>query len=393
MLTATCKAAPNIAVVKYWGKRDEQLILPVNDSISGTLSTDELSAKTSITADPTFTEDKMWLNGTEVTIWDNDRLKNCIEYLKKIAQEKLADKSILNYKLHICSENDFPTAAGLASSAAGYACFVYTLATLYGLENEELTGIARLGSGSACRSIYGGFVQWKSGELADGSDSIAVQIAPASHWPEMHVLILVVSDERKKVGSTVGMRLATETSELLNYRRNHCVPKHVEEITRAILNRDFPTFGEITMRESNQFHAICLDTYPPMIYMNDQSHCVSHFIHKYNEKAGEVKAAYTFDAGANACVYLLESEVAKFVSYLNAYFPNNIATNDEYIRGIPVQVNSLNESEIQSFGVVAPLAKNAFKYIIHTKVGEGPQRLDDSESLLTSDGNPKNLKS
>ena len=209
--------------------------------------------------------------------------------VKGIAENKLSDKSVLNYKLHICSENNFPTAAGLASSAAGYACFVYTLATLYGLENEELTAIARLGSGSACRSIYGGFVQWRKGDLADGSDSIAVQIAPASHWPEMHVLILVVSDERKKVGSTVGMRLSVENSELLKFRATHCVPKHTEQMKQAILNRDFATFGEITMRESNQFHAICLDTYPPCVYMNDRSHSVSHFVHKYNENAGEVK--------------------------------------------------------------------------------------------------------
>lgn len=392
MLTATCKAAPNIAVVKYWGKRDEKLILPVNDSVSGTLSTDQLCAKTTIAVDPSFTEDKMWLNGAEVNILENDRLTNCISYLKRIAQEKSTNKEILSYKLHICSENDFPTAAGLASSAAGYACFVYTLASLYGLENEELTAIARLGSGSACRSIYGGFVQWHKGELADGTDSIATQIAPASHWPEMHVLILVVSDARKKVGSTVGMRLSIENSELLKYRASQCVSKHTKEMTEAILNKDFAKFGELTMRESNQFHAICLDTYPPCVYMNDQSHNVSSFIHKYNEVAGEVRAAYTFDAGANACVYLLESEVNKFLSYLNAFFPNDGAIGTEYFRGIPVQVNTLNDSELESVGANTPITKGAFKYIIHTRVGEGPQRLDDSESLLDTNGLPKKLE-
>lgn len=211
--------------------------------------------------------------------------------MRRIAQERSSNLSILNYKLHICSENNFPTAAGLASSAAGYACFVYTLASLYGLENEELTAIARLGSGSACRSIYGGFVQWQKGELADGSDSIAVQIATASHWPEMHLLILVVSDERKKVGSTVGMRLSIENSELLKYRASECVSKHIDQMTQAILNKDFATFGELTMRESNQFHAICLDTYPPCVYMNDQSHSVSRFVHKYNEAAGRVRVS------------------------------------------------------------------------------------------------------
>lgn len=85
------------------------------------------------------------------------------------------------------------------------------------------------------------------------------------------------------------MRLAVENSELLKYRASECVPKHVKQIKEAILNKDFATFGEITIRESNQFHAICLDTYPPCVYMNDQSHSVSHFIHKYNENAGEIK--------------------------------------------------------------------------------------------------------
>lgn len=254
-----------------------------------------------------FTEDKMWLNGTEVDIPSNVRLIRCMKLckfstagllgkpaqpikpfqsfhstVKQIAENKSNKKSILAYKLHICSENNFPTAAGLASSAAGYACFVYTLASLYGIENEELTAIGRLGSGSACRSFHGGFVRWKAGELVDGSDSIAVQVAPVSHWPEMHVLILVVSDTKKKVGSSLGMKLATENSELLKYRASVCVPKRITDIEKAIADRDYPTFGELTMRDSNQFHAVCLDTYPPCVYMNDTSHTIANFVHVYN---------------------------------------------------------------------------------------------------------------
>lgn len=291
----------------------------------------------------------------------------------------------MSYKLHVCSENDFPTAAGLASSAAGYACFVYTLATLYGLENEELTRIARLGSGSACRSIYGGFVQWQKGEQSDGSDSIAVQIAPASHWPEMRVLVLVVSDERKKVGSTTGMRNSIETSELLKHRVDVCVPQHVKRMTRAIKEKDFPVFGEITMKESNQFHAICLDTFPPCVYMNDQSHQVASFIHKYNDAAGVIRvsskiyeklkikvilndsvyafqAAYTFDAGANACVYLLESEVPKFLAHLNVFFPNDSTPSYEYIRGIPVLLSAPSDEVWKIF--IICLVLSAYRTIL-----------------------------
>lgn len=97
-----------------------------------------------------------------------------------------------NWHIHICSENNFPTAAGLASSAAGYACLAAALAKLYKIDGE-ISDIARSGSGSACRSIYGGFVRWHMGENPQGTDSIARQIAPANHWPEMRILVLVVS--------------------------------------------------------------------------------------------------------------------------------------------------------------------------------------------------------
>lgn len=101
-------------------------------------------------------------------------------------------EGIYDWHVHICSENNFPTAAGLASSAAGYACLVYALAQLYDLKSD-LTELARRGSGSACRSIYGGFVRWHMGIGNDGRDSIAKQIAPSSHWPELRILILIVS--------------------------------------------------------------------------------------------------------------------------------------------------------------------------------------------------------
>lgn len=153
--------------------------------------------------------------------------------VKRIAEKKVSNKNVLRYKLHICSENNFPTAAGLASSAAGYACLVYTLAALYGIEKEELSVIARIGSGSACRSIYGGFVHWQKGTLDDGSDSRAVQIVPDDHWPEMHVIILVVNDQKKKVGSSLGMARSVLNSAILKYRASDCVPSRVTQIRQV----------------------------------------------------------------------------------------------------------------------------------------------------------------
>lgn len=122
--------------------------------------------------------------------------------------------------------------------------------------------------------------------MSDGSDSIARQIAPESHWPEMRVLILVVNDARKKYSSTSGMERSVETSECLKYRAEEVVPKRVEKITKAIQERNFEEFAQITMQDSNQFHAICLDTYPPCVYMCDVSHFIVEMVHNYNNVKG-----------------------------------------------------------------------------------------------------------
>lgn len=194
----------------------------------------------------------MTLNG-KVESFDNERIQRCVAKIKdRAAQANSCSKELLDCKIHVVSDNNFPTAAGLASSASGYACLVYSLAQLYGLKKQEISDIARLGSGSACRSIYGGFVQWQKGVHLDGNDSIAVQVAPASHWPDLHVLILVVNDSKKKVGSTSGMARSVVTSELIKYRVEKCVPQRIHSMTQAIKDRDFSKFAEVTMKDSNQ---------------------------------------------------------------------------------------------------------------------------------------------
>ncbi|GAB0089311.1 Diphosphomevalonate decarboxylase [Sergentomyia squamirostris] len=385
MKIVTCSAPVNIAVIKYWGKRDEELLLPINDSVSGTLS--EMYAKTSIAASPDFAGNRMWLNGVEET-FDSPRILNVLQHFREELKKSGASKEILSWKLHICSENNFPTAAGLASSAAGYACLVYTLATLYGLQEKiELSAIARVGSGSACRSIYGGFVQWEAGNRADGKDSIAVQLAPHTHWPEMEILILVVSDNRKKTSSTGGMSRSVKTSALIDFRAKNCVPKRVQDISKAIQEKDFQTFAEITMKDSNQFHAICLDTYPPCVYLNDVSHAIIDLIHRYNAAAGSTKVAYTFDAGPNACLYLLRQDVPEVLNLVKRAFPNDKINSPEYLKGIPVTEKPISDDLAKKINL-EPIGHNLLKYIIHTKIGDGPQILPESQSLLNSSGLP-----
>ncbi|XP_017492751.1 PREDICTED: diphosphomevalonate decarboxylase, partial [Rhagoletis zephyria] len=368
MFIETCIAPVNIALIKYWGKRDEELILPINDSLSVTLSTDEMCAKTTIAASASFKCHIMWLNGEEVPFEENPRTMRCLKEIQRLAIAKGQLKFPIDWKLHIASHNNFPTAAGLASSAAGYACLVKTLAFLYGVDGEELTAIARQGSGSACRSLYGGFVRWHMGNRSDGSDCLALPVAPAEHWPELHIFILVVNDARKKTSSTKGMQFAVETSDLIAHRAKHCVPERIAALIQAIANRDFQKLAEITMRDSNQFHAIALDTYPPCVYMNDVSHAIVEFVHSYNEAAGEIKLAYTFDAGPNACLYVLERDVCAALVAIKSSFPNDEEHSVEYVKGIPV---GCEQKESNGFNGNASLHinnKNLLKYIIHTRI-------------------------
>jgi len=377
----TCTAPVNIAVIKYWGKRDETLILPVNDSISVTLSSEQMHAKTSVAANANFSTDRIWLNGKEESA-TSGRLSSCLNSVREAASRLKSPKVPVHWRVHICSVNNFPTAAGLASSAAGYACLVTALCKLYGIDGD-ISALARRGSGSACRSVLGGFVRWHMGNMEDGSDSIATQLKPASHWPGMRVLICVACDTQKKTSSSIGMKNSVKTSELLKFRAEYSVPIRTEKIIKAIEERDFQTFADITIKDSNQFHAICQDTYPPCVYMNHTSHTVSSMVHQINDYFGEMVACYTFDAGPNACIFLLEKYVGIVASLLQHYFSDENA--DKFFRGNPIEQEK-KEDLIAALNV--PSVKGGLQYVIHTSPGEGPAVLDNKSALLDESGMP-----
>ncbi|XP_063801706.1 diphosphomevalonate decarboxylase isoform X1 [Pseudophryne corroboree] len=368
MRRVTCTAPVNIAVIKYWGKRNEQLILPINSSLSVTLHQEQLKTTTTVAASRDFAEDRIWLNGKEDNI-NHPRLQSCLREIRRLARKRRSGgvedgvSRILNDKVHICSVNNFPTAAGLASSAAGYACLVYSLAKLYGVEGE-LSEIARQGSGSACRSMYGGFVQWLMGDKEDGKDSLAQQVETESHWPELRILILVASAEKKHVGSTAGMQTSVETSPLLKLRAESVVPGRMAEMIEAIRRKDFEAFGQLTMKDSNQFHATCLDTYPPIFYLNQVSQRIISLVHRYNGHYGQTKVAYSFDAGPNAVIFTLESTVNEFVEVVKCCFPPE-ANGDPYLKGLPVIPAPLSQ-ELLSVST-ADVCPGGVRYMIVTQ--------------------------
>lgn len=399
---ATASAPVNIACIKYWGKRDTKLILPTNSSLSVTLNQDHLRSTTTSRADPNFTSDHLWLNGKEEEIKPGGRTATCITEMKRLRKLKVEDQDpsappLSTWRVHIASYNNFPTAAGLASSASGFAALVASLAHLYELpvSPSTLSLIARQGSGSACRSLYGGYVAWEMGTKSDGSDSLAIQVAPESHWPDIHALICVVSDDKKGTSSTSGMQRTVETSSLLQHRIAHVVPQRMKDITKAIQERDFDTFARITMTDSNQFHAVALDTEPPIFYMNDVSRAIIAIIVEYNRislaSGGGYKAAYTYDAGPNAVIYAPAQNMKEIISLITYYFPQ---TTDSFkdvfglFSGTGAEgrlVDGFNENVAKKFGV------GAVKGLIHTNVGDGPRKLGEGEALLGDNGLPKEL--
>ncbi|KAL1994396.1 hypothetical protein VTN49DRAFT_3065 [Thermomyces lanuginosus] len=378
---ATTTAPVNIAVIKYWGKRDASLNLPTNSSLSVTLSQRSLRTLTTASCSASYPAgDTLTLNGAPQDITSSKRTLACLEGLRSLRRELEAKDPSLpklsNFPLRIVSENNFPTAAGLASSAAGFAALVRAVADLYELPQSatELSRIARQGSGSACRSLLGGYVAWRAGTQADGSDSIAEEVAPASHWPNMRALILVVSAAKKDVPSTEGMQTTVATSELFATRANTVVPARMDAIEKAIHNRDFHTFAEVTMRDSNTFHAVCLDSWPPISYMNDVSRAAVRLVHDLNRIAGRTVAAYTFDAGPNPVIYYLEEDsdivAGTFKSILGSGVEGWEGPFSDVLQNAKgVDLKSLDSRAVDVLG-------SGITRVILTGVGEGPEKVD-----------------
>ncbi|SCV04104.1 LAME_0H15786g1_1 [Lachancea meyersii CBS 8951] len=390
------KTAPvNIATLKYWGKRDKNLNLPTNSSISVTLAQDDLRTLTSVATSETFSQDQLWLNGKLESL-ESERTQQCLQDLRNLRSKLEAGDSSLppmsKWNLHIVSENNFPTAAGLASSAAGFAALVAAIAKLYELPESasEISKIARKGSGSACRSLFGGYVAWEMGSEADGSDSKAVEVASQSHWPDMKAAILVVSAAKKDTPSTSGMQHTVATSDLFQERIRNVVPKRFEEMKQAIQSRDFASFAELTMRDSNSFHATCLDSYPPIFYMNDTSRQIVKLCHQINAFYKETIVAYTFDAGPNAVLYYLEQNETKLMAFIYQAFQRNSGWDSKFSAKDLAAFEehfTFNVAPEMAFDLDLDMHKNVSR-VIFTQVGPAPQ--DTAECLIdTTTGNPK----
>ena len=282
--TASAVASPNIALIKYWGNRDHELRLPSNGSISLTLG--GLETRTTVTFDETLPFDRLTVDGSQP---NNSALVRVSEHLDRIRH--LAG---VHTPARVESRNNFPTGVGIASSASAFAALTLagTAAADLSLNPKELSRLARLGSGSACRSIFGGYVEWYAGETH--ADSHAEPLAPPEHW-DLIDLIAVISREHKGIGSTQGHTLA-DTSPLQSARVTDAL-RRLNICRDALLHRDFPTLASVVEQDSNLMHAVMFTSIPALIYWSPTTIEVMQAVTTWRAEGLEV--CYTIDAGPN----------------------------------------------------------------------------------------------
>lgn len=293
-------APANIALCKYWGKRDRDLNLPVNSSLS--ISLGKLGTHTVVKF--AKTADRIFLNGKPASEDFASRISTYLDLFRAEGQF-----------FEVRTKNNIPTAAGLASSASGFAALIKALDQLFGwgFNPHELSMLARLGSGSASRSLYDGFAVWHAGVRADGMDSYAEPLS--SDWKNLRLGILEVSKVRKKTGSTDGMNLTVETSELYEAwpAQADC---DFDELRTAIAVQDFPMLGKTAENNALAMHATMLAAWPPLCYWKPQTLALMQKVWQAREDGLELY--FTMDAGPNLkLLFLKENQAA-----VKALFPN-----------------------------------------------------------------------
>ena len=285
--SAAAIANSNIALIKYWGNVDARLRLPANGSISMNLA--GLETHTQVTFDPTLCSDELWLNG-QLTY--GAALWRVSEHLERV--RALAD---LQIGARVVSSNNFPTGAGIASSASAFAALSLAASRAAGLHLDErqLSHLARRASGSACRSAPSGFVEWQAG--TDDASSYAYTIFPPEHWA-LTDCVAVISRAHKSTGSTQGHALAGTSP--LQAARLADTPRRLELCRHALRQRDFAALAEVIEQDSHLMHAVMMTGAPAVLYWQPATLAVMQAVAEWRGQG--LPAACTIDAGPNVHV-------------------------------------------------------------------------------------------
>jgi diphosphomevalonate decarboxylase len=284
---ARAQAHPNIAFIKYWGNRDDELRLPANSSLSMNLA--GLQTRTQVRFAPDLAQDELIFNGLAARGAALGRVSAFLDIVRGMAGQ--------DWHAQAETENNFPSGAGVASSASAFAALALAASAAIGLELDEaaLSRLARRGSGSASRSVPGGYVEWQASD--SDANSYAVSIAPPEHWALVDC-IAVVSQGQKAVGSSAGHPLAATSP--LQAERVASAPERLAACKAALLEKDFARFAEVVEADSDLMHAVMRSSQPPLNYLEPASEAVMAAVKHWRSEG--LAASYTVDAGPNVHV-------------------------------------------------------------------------------------------
>ena len=318
---ATCRAGSNIAFIKYWGVAGgaEDLNIPLNNSISMTLADAHTTTTVAWDDSGCLPEDTVAIDGVRLVGASAERI---VAHL-----DRLRDLVGVSDKARVVSNNNFPMASGIASSASGFAALTVAGAAALGLQLDatRLSAVARRGSGSASRSLFGGFVEWERGwgggesessSLLD-SRSVARQLHNEDHWA-LRDVIAIVSAGAKRVSSSSGHRLAATSP--LNTARKACVGAWLETVRQAIAERDIGLLGPVLELDALAMHGVMMTSSPSLLYWQPGTLEVLQAVRSWREDEG-VPVYFTIDAGPNVhllCEAEIAAEVARRVGALPA---------------------------------------------------------------------------
>ena len=284
-MAGIAQAQPNIALIKYWGKRDTALNLPATGSLSVTL--DALWTRTRVEFDPSLKGDELRLNDTPAPT-ALPRVSACLDSLRALAG--------VETRAHIESHNNFPTAAGLASSASGFAALVVAASAALDLRlgRRILSSLARRGSGSAARSLFGGYVLLTTRRSGSGLDATPRALLPGKDWP-LEMVIAVTSRSAKPVGSRAGMEISRRTSPFYDeWVANADADLAIAQA--AVLAHDFAALAAVSEHNCLKMHAVMMSSRPPLMYWNAATLECMHRIRDLRERDG-LRVFFTVDAG------------------------------------------------------------------------------------------------
>lgn len=300
---ATAKAHTNIALVKYWGKKDQDLIIPQTDSLSLTLN--EFYTTTTVNFDNHLTSDLVAIDQHILSKKEAQKVAHVLDIVRQLSGIKSFAR--------VDSINHVPTAAGLASSASAFAALAGAASVAAGLNlsSRDLSRLARRGSGSATRSIYGGLVEWQKG--TDDDSSFAQPVLEIVDFP-IEMLAVLVDTKKKKVSSRSGMQSSVETSPYYDAWRQ-VVANDMVAIKKAIKAKDIDQIGHIAEENALRMHALTFSADPGFTYFNGETLTIIKAVEDLRNQG--VNCYYTMDAGPNVKVIYDRGNRNKIVEELS----------------------------------------------------------------------------